>query len=72
MTNKLDNLVDQVTTQLPKGGAWLTLKNIQLAINIVFDTIYEVIKLGLLLTGLYYLYAITPELSTLLTHLGTK
>ena len=72
MNNKLDNLLNQVTTEIPKGGAWLTLKNIQLAINIAFDTIYEVIKLGLLLTGLYYLYAITPELSTLLQHLGTK
>jgi hypothetical protein len=68
----LDNLAKEITNQIPKGGAWLTLKNIQLAINIVFDTIYEVIKLGLLLTGLYYLYAITPELSTLLQHLGTK
>lgn len=68
----LDNLTKQLADQLPKGGAWLTLKNIQLAINIAFDTIYEVIKLAILLTGLYYLYQVTPELSILLTQLGTK
>jgi hypothetical protein len=68
----LDNLTKQLADQLPKGGAWLTLKNIQLAINIAFDTIYEVIKLAILLTGLYYLYQVTPELSTLLNQLGTK
>ena len=68
----LDNLTKQLADQLPKGGAWLTLKNIQLAINIAFDTIYEVIKLAILLTGLYYLYVITPELSALINQLGTK
>jgi hypothetical protein len=68
----LDNLTKQIADQVPKGGAWITLKNIQLAINIAFDFIYEVIKLGILLIGLYYLFQVTPELSTLLNQLGGK
>jgi hypothetical protein len=72
MNNEINNLIKQATDQIPKGGAWITLKNIQLAIQIGFDFIYEVIKLAILLTGLYYLYVITPELSTLFNQLGTK
>jgi hypothetical protein len=72
MSRDWDNLIKQASDQIPKGGAWITLKNIQLAINIAFDFIYEVIKLAILLTGLYYLYQVTPELSTLLNQLGGK
>jgi hypothetical protein len=72
MNHNIENILNKAAEIVPKGGSWITLKNIELAIKIVFDTIYEVIKLAIILTGLYYLYQVTPELTTLLNHLGSK
>jgi hypothetical protein len=66
MNNDINNFIKQASDQIPKGGAWITLKNIQLAINIAIDTMWQVIKLGLALAGIYYLYTITPLLQSMI------
>lgn len=56
MSTQIDNIARQVSRQLPKAGVWLALENIQKAINIAFSTIYQTIKLAIVLAGLYYIY----------------
>ena len=60
MNNDINNFIKQAVDQIPRGGTWITLKNLQLGINIVFDTMWQALKLGLALAVLYYIYTTTP------------
>jgi hypothetical protein len=66
MNQNIENLLNKATDLIPKGGAWITLNNLQLAINIFFDTAWQTLKLGLAIAGIYYVYTITPELQALI------
>jgi hypothetical protein len=67
MNNETKELLTKVTDQIPKGGTWIALNNLQLAINIAFSTIYQAIKLGIFLAGLYYLYNLMPMILAFIT-----
>lgn len=65
MTINYSNLVEQVTSIIPKGGAWITLQNIRLAFEIIFFISWEVIKLAIFIVGMYYLIQVLPPLETI-------
>jgi hypothetical protein len=58
--NELNNLVKQVSDQIPKAGIWLTLTNIRVALDLVFDTIYKLLHLGLVFALIYGAYNFVP------------
>ncbi len=58
--HELNNLVSKVSEQIPKVGITLVLTNLRLAINLVFDTIYQLLHLGLVITLIYCAYAFIP------------
>ena len=64
MNPELENLTKQAADLIPKGGAYIYLKNIELAIKIVFDTIAKLIQLGLVLALIYIAYKSLPALET--------
>jgi hypothetical protein len=66
MNHELENLTKQAADLIPKGGAYIYLKNIELAIKIVFDTIAKLIQLVLVLALIYIAYRAFPALETLL------
>jgi hypothetical protein len=70
--NELNNFVKKASELIPQGGTWLTLNNLRIFLEIVFNTIYEIIKLGIVLTALHYLYRLTPALEPMLNQLGIK
>jgi hypothetical protein len=72
MSLQTDNLAQKLADQVPKGGTWLLLKNIELAIHIAFNTLWESIKLFICLIGLYYLITIMPPLEAIYQLLGTN
>ena len=71
MNYEIENLVKKVSDQIPKGGVWITLKNIQLGLEILFETIRQIIALALLIGFLWVLYQVTPSLDFIKTTLGT-
>jgi hypothetical protein len=62
MNNQIENFISKAADQIPKGGVWIALKNIELALQIMFDTIYKLIALGIFAFGLYYIYTHAPAL----------
>jgi hypothetical protein len=62
MNHEIENFISKAADQIPKGGVWIALKNIELGLQIMFDTIYKLIALGIFLVGLYYIYTYAPAL----------
>jgi hypothetical protein len=58
--SELNNLVKQVSDQVPKAGIWLTLTNIRLALEIFFETIYKLLHLGFICVVCYVAYTQIP------------
>jgi hypothetical protein len=59
------NLLEKVTELVPKGGAWITLQNINLAFEIFFYVVWESLKLGIFIIGIYYLVFLLPPVETI-------
>jgi hypothetical protein len=72
MNHEIEKLTQQATDLIPKGGVWITLKNIQLGLEILFDTIRQLLSLALVLALLWYVYQITPSIDGIKTILGTS
>jgi hypothetical protein len=66
MNREIENLTKQAADLIPKGGAYIYLKNIELAIKIVFDTISKSIQLGIIIALIYIAYRALPALEQLL------
>jgi hypothetical protein len=62
MNHEIETFISKAADQIPKGGVWITLKNIELALQILFDFIYKAIALGIFLFGLYYIYTNMPAI----------
>ena len=62
MNHEIENFISKAADQIPKGGVWIALKNIEQGLQILFDTIYKLIALGIFLVGLYYIYTHAPAL----------
>ena len=71
MNYEIENLVKKAADQIPKGGVWITLKNIQLGLEILFETIRQIIALALFIGFLWVLYQVTPSLDFIKTSFGT-
>lgn len=56
----MNDLVKAAAELQPQAKTWLTLTNIRLAINLVFDTIYKLLHLTISIAILYGVYEITP------------
>ena len=56
----MNDLTKSLSELKPQAKAWLTLTNIRLAIDLVFSTIYQILRLALVATGLYVVYAYIP------------
>jgi hypothetical protein len=70
MNYEIENLVKKVSDQIPKGGVWITLKNIQLGLEILFETIRQIIALALFIAFLWVVYQVTPSLDFIKSSLG--
>jgi len=57
----LENLIKNTSDQIPKAGVWIVLKNIELGLRILFETIKNIIALAVVLYGLWLVYSITPS-----------
>ena len=56
----MNDLIKAAAELKPQAKTWLTLTNIRLAINLVFDTIYKLLHLTISIAIIYGVYEITP------------
>lgn len=61
MNYEIENLIKKVSDQIPKGGVWITLKNIQLALEILVETIRQLIGLALVIAFIWYAIHFIPS-----------
>jgi hypothetical protein len=70
MNYEIENLVKKAADQIPKGGVWITLKNIQLGLEILFETIRQLIGLALVIAFIWYVLNFIPSADGLKTIFG--
>jgi hypothetical protein len=71
MNYEIENLIKQSADQIPKAGFWLFLKNVQLLLEILFETIRQLLSLGLVLVVLWYVFQLMPSIDSIKTILGS-
>lgn len=56
----MNDLIKVASELKPQAKTWLTLTNIRLAINLMFETIYNLIHLFIVLAMIYGAYKVIP------------
>lgn len=54
------DLLKPLTVLIPKAGTWITLKNIQLAISIITELAFDLIRLFILVGIVFFIYQSVP------------